>query len=161
MLNENELIITRVFDAPRQILFEAFTNPVHLKNWWAPKGFSTTFCSVDLKIGGLFRYCMTSPDGNDFWGRGIYKEINKPNLIVYSDCFTDKDGNPVPPSHYGMQLTTIQESIVEITFEEVMQSTKVTLKYSRMTELGQEREMAEQGWNDMLDALENFIVKMK
>ena len=123
MSNENELILTPVFNAPRQLVFEAWTNPNHLKNWWAPKGFSTIYCTVDLRIGGLFRYCMSSPDGNEFWGRGIYKVINEPAKIVYSDCFTDKEGNPVPPSHYGMQLTTIQESIVEVTFEEEMQNT--------------------------------------
>ncbi len=161
MQKENELIITRVFNAPIQLVFEAWTNPEHLKNWWAPKGFTTTYCTVDLRIGGLFRYCMTSPDGSGIWGGGIYKEIDARNKIIYTDCFTDKDGNPVPPSYYGLQSTTIQESQVEVKFENENGATKVTLKYTNMAELGKEREMARQGWNDMLESLTNYLTTIK
>jgi uncharacterized protein YndB with AHSA1/START domain len=159
--NDNELIITRVFIAPIRMVFEAWTNPEHLKKWWAPKGTTTTYCTVDLRVGGLFRYCMTSEAGKAIWGGGVYQEIDVPNKIVYTDRFTDKDGNPVPPSYYGLESTTIEESQVEVTFEQENGSTKVTLKYSRMVEIGKEREMARQGWNDMLDSLTDHLTKEK
>ena len=157
MENKNELIITKLFNASIQVVFDAWTNPEHLKNWWAPKGFSTSYCSVDLKIGGLFRYCMTSPEGKNFWGKGIYQEINIPSKITYLDTFTDPDGNPVPASYYGLKSTTIQDTKVEISFEEEGQKTKVTVRYSAMVEIGVEQEMAKQGWIDMLECLSNYL----
>ena len=157
MEKENEVIVSHNFDAPIQLVFDAWTKPEHLKNWWAPATYSTTYCTVDLKIGGLFRYCMSNSEGVGIWGRGLYTEINSPFRLAYLDSFTDKDGNQVPPSYYGLQSSKIQDSKVEIDFINVNNKTTVTIKYSNMVELGEEREMARQGWSEMLALLANYL----
>ncbi len=157
MEKENELIVSHLYEAPIQLVFNAWTHPEHLMKWWAPKNFTTSYCSVDLKIGGLFRYCMYSPDGVHIWGKGVYTEINAPFRLAYLDCFTDKDGNDVAPAYYGMKLDVIQISKVEIDFTEHNNKTTVKISYSNLAEQGNEREMAKQGWQEMLDMLANYL----
>ncbi|MES2779520.1 MAG: SRPBCC domain-containing protein [Bacteroidota bacterium] len=161
MENENNIVITRTFKAPRSLVFDAWTQPEHIKNWWAPKGFTNTYCTVDLRIGGEFRYCMTNPEGAEFWGKGVYKLIDKPNHIQCTDTFTDKDGNPVAPSHYGMQLDTLSDSLVDVVFEEQNNQTTVTITVTNMIEVGEEREMARQGWNDLFDNLDIVLAEQQ
>src|SRR5207237_252740 len=72
---ESGLVITRIFDAPRERVWKACTDPGEMKKWWGPKGFTTPVLSADLRIGGVFRYCMRSPEGKDYWGTGVYREI--------------------------------------------------------------------------------------
>jgi len=158
MEKENEIIVSRVFDAPIAMVYEAWSNAEFVKKWWAPKNCTTTYCSIDFRIGGIFRFCMTTAEGMDCWGRGIYKKINPPHTIVYEDCFTDKDGTPVAPSYYGLQLTTIKSSTIEVQFEEVVEKTKVTIRYMDVAEVGAEIEMAKQGWNDMLEKLSVILI---
>src|SRR3990172_7627541 len=81
---DSDLIITRVFAAPRGLGFAAWTQPRHLRQWWAPKGGSTPFCTVDLRPGGAFHYCMRLADGRDIWGLAVYREIVAPERIVYT-----------------------------------------------------------------------------
>ena len=112
------IVITRVFDAPRELVFAAWTRPEHLLRWWAPKGCSTPHCKVDLRPGGSFHYCMRTPEGRDIWGLGVYREIVAPERIVYVDSFADAQGNPVPPSDYGMSDGHPAETLVTVTFAE-------------------------------------------
>lgn len=97
MINENtqELVITRTFQAPRRIIFKAFTEPAHLAKWWGPKGFTMNALTLDLRPGGTFHYCMTSPEGMEMWGIFFYREIEAPERIVFVNAFSDKDGNIV------------------------------------------------------------------
>lgn len=158
MENKNELVVKRTFKAPRLLVFNAWTQPEHIKNWWAPEGFSNSYCTVDLRVGGLFRYCMTNGE-NDFWGKGMYTIVDKPKHIQYTDIFTDKDGNDVPPSFYGMQSDVLSSSLVDVTFEEEDNQTTVTITVSNVLEIGEEREMAIQGWNVMFDKLEKVLAQ--
>ena len=151
--SDREILVTRVFDAPRQLVWRALTEPAMLQRWWAPSIFTTPFISVDLRIGGQFRYCMRSPEGQDFWGCGVYTEIVPEARLAYLDNFTDADGNTVPPSYYGMQLTTIEESRVEIDLADRDGKTEMVIRYISHAEIGAERAMAEQGWNEMVDRL--------
>jgi uncharacterized protein YndB with AHSA1/START domain len=155
--SKGEVVISRIFNAPRRLVFKAWTDPNHLIRWWAPKDFTTPFCNVDLRIGGMFRYCMRTPDGKDIWGRGVYREIIEPERIVYTDCFTDEQGHPVPPTHYGLSSDSLSEGLVTVILAEYEGKTKLTLRYSEMIEIGAEREMAQQGWNEMFDRLDEFI----
>lgn len=98
--NENVLVLERVFDAPRDLVFKMFKDPEHLKHWWGPRGWEVPFCTVDFRPGGVWRYCMKCVDPNqgqffgmESWGKGVYKEIVEPETIVYVDYFTDADGN--------------------------------------------------------------------
>ncbi len=80
---ERGIVITRVFDAPRGRVFNAWTDPEHFERWWGPNGFTTPVCKVDARAGGILHYCMRSPEGRDFWGKGVYREVVEPERIVY------------------------------------------------------------------------------
>lgn len=146
------IVITRVFDAPRELVFKAWTEPDHLMRWWAPKGCTTPVCRVDLRPGGAFHFCMRLPEGRDIWGLGIYREIVVPERIVYTDSFADSDGNPVEPSYYGMSASHPKETLVTVTFAEHAGKTTLTLVHSIPVSV-EERGGTEQGWNQMLNRL--------
>lgn len=154
--SDREIVLTRVFDAPRGSVFKAWTQPEHLVRWWAPDGCTTPSCTVDLRPGGRFHYCMRMPDGKDIWGMGIYREIVEPERIVYVDSFADAKGNPVSPTHYGMSPDHPAETLVTVTFVEQGARTKVTLRHS-LPKAFQERKEMEQGWIQMLDHLAGHL----
>jgi uncharacterized protein YndB with AHSA1/START domain len=149
---DREIIITRVLNAPRELVFKAWTESEHLMRWWAPKGCTTPFCKIDLRPGGKFHYCMRMPEGRDIWGIGVYREIVAPSLLVYTDSFADAQGNPVPPAHYGMSASHPAETFVTVTFEEHEGKTKLTLRHAIPVSV-EEREGTEHGWIEMLDRL--------
>jgi uncharacterized protein YndB with AHSA1/START domain/dihydrofolate reductase len=120
--------VARVFDAPRELVFKAWTEPERLKHWWGPKGFTTPFCAVDLREGGVFLYCMRSPEGRDFWGRGVYREIVVPERLVLVMSFADAEGNVVPATYYGLGPDWPLESLTTVTFEEFAGATTVTVR---------------------------------
>ncbi|MEQ1947104.1 MAG: SRPBCC domain-containing protein [Bryobacteraceae bacterium] len=80
---DRELVVSRVFDAPREVVFDAWTNPEHVGKWWGPNGFTTTTHSIDIREGGEWRFVMHGPDGNDYDNHIVYDEITKPERIVY------------------------------------------------------------------------------
>src|ERR1700758_1480557 len=70
-VNEKErMVVTRVFDAPRALVWKAWTDPQYVMQWWGPKGFTAPFCKIDFRVGGKFLWCMKSPDGQEFWNGG-------------------------------------------------------------------------------------------
>lgn len=92
--NERELIITRRFNAPRNLVFETYSTCEHLKNWWGPRSWPMAECSMDFKEGGTWHFCLRGPnEGDESWSLAQYKEINAPEKIVYTDNFSDKEGN--------------------------------------------------------------------
>ena len=155
---ERELVITRVFDVPRELVFKAWTEPERLMRWWAPKGCTTPFCKVDLRVGGNFHYCMRLPEGRDIWGIGVYREIVEPERIVYTDAFADAEGNPVSPAHYGMSSGHPAETLVTVTFVEHGAKTELTLRHS-ILESVEERGGTQQGWDEMFDRLAEELAK--
>jgi uncharacterized protein YndB with AHSA1/START domain len=100
----------RVFNAPRELVFRAWSDPEILKEWWGPKGWTLPVCKVDFRPGAVWHYCMEGPGGEKSWGKGIYREILPPEKIVYTDVFSDEEGNTAP----GMpQMTISVDFIVE------------------------------------------------
>ena len=92
------LILERVFDAPHDLVFAMFKEPEHLKRWWGPRGWELPVCDLDFRPGGVWHYCMKCVEqgeyfGMESWGKGVYKEIVEPEKIVYTDYFSDADGN--------------------------------------------------------------------
>jgi uncharacterized protein YndB with AHSA1/START domain len=147
-----EIVVTHVFDAPRALVWKAWTEPQHLTHWWAPNGCTTPFCRIDLRVGGKFHFCMRFDDGLEMWGLGIYREIVEPDRIVYTDTFADAEGNSVPPSYYGMSAGHPAETLVTVTFSEHDGKTKLTLRQSVSGSFA-ERDGMQQGWSQMLDRL--------
>lgn len=99
-VEDKSLILEREFKAPRELVFQAFSQAEHLKHWWGPRGWSLPVCHIDFREGGVWHYCMKCEDKNqgDFygmesWGKAVYREIIEPEKIVYVDYFSDAKGN--------------------------------------------------------------------
>lgn len=98
--NDRVLVLERVFNAPSELVFQMFKEPEHLKIWWGPRGWELPVCNIDFRPGGVWHYCMKCVDRNqgeyygmESWGKGVYKEIVEPKTIVYTDYFSDAEGN--------------------------------------------------------------------
>jgi uncharacterized protein YndB with AHSA1/START domain len=89
---DREIVLTRIFNAPRRLVYEAFSKPELLKQWFGPRGWSLTTCEVDYRVGGGFRFIMTGPDGTEMAMRGTYKEIAPPERSVHMESFDDFPG---------------------------------------------------------------------
>jgi uncharacterized protein YndB with AHSA1/START domain len=81
---DREIVIAREFDAPRELVWDAMTNPQHVVNWWGPRGFTTTIETMDFRVGGDWKHVMHGPDGTEYPNHSVFKEIVKPEKIVYS-----------------------------------------------------------------------------
>lgn len=153
---QQELVIERVLDAPREKVWEAWTDPEQFKKWWGPKDFTAPTVEIDLQEGGKYLYCMRSPDGQDVWGTGTYREIVPMERLVFSDSFADENGNVVPGTQYGMPDEFPLEMQITITFEDVDGRTKLTLRHDGMP-AGDTGEQAEAGWNESFDKLAALV----
>jgi uncharacterized protein YndB with AHSA1/START domain len=149
-MGKEEIVIIRIFDAPRELVWRAWTDPEHFKRWWGPKTFTCPACEIDFRIGGKYLNCMRSPDGKDYWTTGVYREIVPLEKIVYTDSFADEKGNTVPASYYGMPGVWLEESVVTITFEEYEGKTKMTLRHTGIPS-GQLSNDTMLGWNESFD----------
>lgn len=92
---EREIVLTRIFDAPKALVYDAFTKPALLKRWFGPRGWSLTVCEVDLRVGGAWRFVLRGPDGTDMGMRGVYRELAPPDGSVHTESFDDFPGESV------------------------------------------------------------------
>ncbi len=139
---ERELLITRIFDAPRSLVFKAWTQPEHMVHWFCPNGFTLPVCEMDFRPGGAYRLCMRGPDGKDYWVKGVYREIVAPERIVWTGTLED-DGN---------------ETMMTVTFAEHEGKTKLTVHQTFLLESFATRG-ARQGWTESLDRLAAYLAK--
>lgn len=151
-----ELVIERVFDAPRELVWKAWTEPERVMRWWGPKGYTTPVCKIDFRVGGTSLNCMRGPDGKDIWSTGVYREIVELERIVCTDSFADADGNVVSASHYGMPDSIPLEMLVTVTFEDVDGKTKMTLRHTGLP-VGEMIDGANQGWSESFDKLAEML----
>ncbi len=147
-----ELIMSRTFDAPRELVFDAYSSCEHLKHWWGPKEWPMHECTMDFREGGSWHYCLRGPnEGDESWGIATYKEIHKPEKLVYKDHFSDKEGN-INEEMPGMLITV---RFIEENGQTRLQSTTLfdseeTLK--SIMEMG-----VVEGMNSSLDRLDEFL----
>ena len=159
MKNKKELTITRIFDAPRDLVWKAWTEPERLMRWYGPKNFTSPVSKIDFRVGGTYVNCMRSPDGKDYWSTGVYREIVPLERIVLTDSFADEKGNVVPASHYGMEGDWPLELQMTITFEDAGGKTKLTLRHAGIPDV--EITNAQTGWNESFDKLAEVLAKGK
>lgn len=153
------VIVARAFDAPRALVFRAWTEPEHLKRWWGPEGYTMPYCEVDLRLGGVFFHCMRSPEGRDFWGRGVYREVVAPERIVLTDSFADEAGNVVPATRYGLSPDWPMETLMTVTFDEHdAGSTRVTVRHDGIPS-DPDGDAARRGWEETADRLAGYLGK--
>jgi len=127
--NRAELVITRILNAPRELVWRAWTEPAYVMRWWGPKLFTAPVARIDLRVGGKYLNAMRSPEGQDFWSTGTYREIIPGEKIVSTDNFADEQGNIVPASQYGMSGDWPSELLVTVSFEDYGGKTKLILRH--------------------------------
>ncbi len=148
------LVIDRVFDAPRELVWKAWTDPEMAKRWWGPRGFMAPAAEIDLRVGGKYLFAMQSPEfnnGEPIWSTGVYREIVPYERLVCTDSFADEKGNVVPATHYGMTEDFPLEMLVTVELEEIDGKTKLTLRHEGMP--ADMTAGAETGWNESFDKL--------
>lgn len=150
--NQTErMTITRTFDAPRELVWRAWTDPKYVMQWWGPKGFTAPVCKMDFRVGGKFLCCMRTPDGQEFWNAGEYHEIVPQERIVSSMYFSDPEGNRVEPEHYGIQHEAIENARDVVTFEDLGNGqTKLTFTGNETMEEAAKSGQVE-GWQQILE----------
>lgn len=151
--SEREIIITRVFDAPRELVFATWTEPKHIEQWWGPVGFTTRVVEMDLRPLGQWRYVMIGPDGTEYPVKGVFREIVPPERIVTTDEFGEGIEEVLDADlPQGMVLTVL--------FEDLAGKTRLTIRV--MHESVEDRRKHEEmgvvtGWNSSLDCLDQYL----
>lgn len=148
-----EMVMERIFNAPRELVFKAWTEPEQLAQWWGPQGWTTTIPKMEVKPGGIWHYCMTGPGGEEAWCKAVYQEITPPERIVYIDNFADAEGN------VNTEMPTLR---ITVTFEEYEGKTKLTdtTQFASMEELESLKAMGmEEGSNEQWERLDAFLAK--
>jgi len=151
------MVVTRVFDAPREVVWKAWTDPRYVMQWWGPKGFTAPVCRMDFRVGGKSLCCMKAPDGQEFWNGIEYHEIVPHEKIVSSMYFADAQGNKVEPEHYGIEHEAIEGTYDVTLFEDLGNG------QTRLTQIGNEpmqsaKESGQlEGCNQILDKLAAVI----
>ena len=147
---KRELTITRIFDAPRSLVFKMWTDPKHVAQWWGPKGFSNPVCELDVRPGGALRIVMRAPDGVDYPMTGVFREIVEPERLVFTNVAVDKEGNP------------LLEGLTTVTFAEHGGKTKLTLQTRAVALVAPAARMLEgmeAGWTQSLERLAEYVAQ--
>jgi uncharacterized protein YndB with AHSA1/START domain len=142
---ERELVVTRLIDAPRRLVFKAWTQPEHIARWWGPQGYTTIHCDMDIRVGGAYRFGMRSPQGSEHWKRGIYREIVEPERIVFTFAWENADGA------LGHELLTT------VTFAEDGTKTRLTL-HQAVFETTEDRASHGTGWTSCLGRFADYVL---
>ena len=156
-MTDKDLIIHRVFEAPVEVVWNAWTNPDVVQCWWGPAEFSAPFVKIDLEEGGKYLYCMRSPEGEDYWSAGEFLEIQPMKRIFSTDHFSDEDGNLIMPADYGFEGDWPEKLEITVTFDEIPGGrTSFTLCHSGFPNQ-EDQDQAEQGWKESFDKLEQCL----
>jgi uncharacterized protein YndB with AHSA1/START domain len=139
-----ELVVTRIIDAPRDIVFSAWADPKQAAQWWGPQGFTTISCDMDVRPGGAYRACMRSPEGTQHCRRGRYREVVKPERLVFTFAWEDANGNP---GH---------ETLVRVTFADLGGKTELTLHQAIFDTVGA-CDAHRAGWTSTLERFAEYL----
>jgi uncharacterized protein YndB with AHSA1/START domain len=162
-VDEHELVFKRIFDAPRELVFEVWTESEHLKRWWGPKGFTMGVSKLDLRPDGVFHYSMRTPDGHEMWGKFVYREIAPPEKIVFINSFSDEEGKTV---RAPFSPTFPLEILNTLTFTEHEGKTTIILRGGPINAIEEELKFfagmhanMQQGFAGTFDQLEEYLAK--
>ncbi|MGB8365103.1 MAG: SRPBCC domain-containing protein [Rhizomicrobium sp.] len=152
--HSREITITRIFDAPRELVFEAWTNPKHLAAWWGPSAFTNPLCEADARPGGKYHIVMRANDevaaimGRDHPCGGEYIEVVRPSRLVFTNNALDAEDN------------IVLEGLTTVTFEEFGSKTRMTMQTRAAGQGAHVQAMLDgmhQGWSESFDKLERFL----
>lgn len=160
-----EFVISREFDAPRDLMWRAWTESDRLAQWFGPKGAKIFHSKNDLRPGGIYHYAMRSPDGSEIWGKWVYREVVRPERLVFVSSFSDKKKNTT--HHPGMADWPL-ELLTTVTFHERQGKTTVTVTWLPISPSETERKTFDQGrasmkggWTGTFDQLADYLAKEK
>jgi uncharacterized protein YndB with AHSA1/START domain len=151
-----QVLITRTFDARRDVVFGAWTDPTQLPRWFAPQGCSIRFLKLDIRTGGEFHSCITTPTGHECWCRGVYREVSAPDRIVLTMAIADANGKLISAAEAGMHEDWPRETIVTVTFAESQGKTTITLRQT-VSEALAKQTGAHPSWLMMFDRLADVL----
>ena len=161
-VGEFEFVISRVFDAPRDLVWKAWTEPERLLKWWGPRDFEILSAKVDLRVGGIFLYHLRSPDGLEIWGKFAYREISPPKKLVYINSFSDPAGGTTRAPFFDGKWPL--EILSTVTLAAEGKKTKVTINWLPYSATEIERKTFEeaassmqQGWSGTLENLTDYL----
>jgi uncharacterized protein YndB with AHSA1/START domain len=162
VLADSEFVVTRVFEAPRERVFAAFTEPERMLRWWGPAGFTVAGARMDLRPGGSYHYGLRGPDGATIWGKFVYREIVRPHLLVYLNSFSDAAGGL---TRHPLRADWPLELLTTITFTEHVDGTMFTLRWATLPGatiderqcFDESHESMQMGWNGTLDSLAAYL----
>jgi uncharacterized protein YndB with AHSA1/START domain len=156
-------LISRTFDTPRDIVFQAFTEPERMKRWWGPEGFTVIASTMDLRPGGTYHYGLRAPDGGAMWGKLVYREIVAPERLVFVNSFSDENG---VITRHPMSATWPLEMLSTLLFTEQQGRTMFTLKWSPINPSPEERATFDGahdgmrgGWTGTMNQLAAYLAK--
>lgn len=157
---KERMMVSRVFDAPRAVVWKAWTDPAYVMQWWGPKGFTAPVCKSDFRVGGKFLFCMRAPDGQEGWNGGEFHEIVPYQKIVFSMYFADSNGNKVDPAQYGIEHEAIEDARDMVIFEDSGNGrTKLTCIGNETMEDAKKSGQLE-CWNEILEKLDAVVARL-
>jgi uncharacterized protein YndB with AHSA1/START domain len=145
--SERELTITRVFNAPRSLVFKVWTQPEHFSHWLGPKDFTTIGCQMNVQVGGMYRACIRSPEGTDHWMQGVYREVIEPERLVFTFAWEDENSQPK------------HETLVTVIFTEQNNQTLMTF-HQAIFESTESRNSHHSGWSECFDRLATYLTAL-
>lgn len=162
-MSDHEFVISRVYDAPRDLVFSCFTSAEHMSRWWGPKGITIVNATLDLRLGGIFHYGMQRPDGSIMWGRFVFREIVTPEKIVFINSFSDEHANLTRAPFFDGKWPL--EMLSTFLFEEVDSGkTRFTVKWTPENASAEEiatftanLASASGGWAGTLEKLGDYL----
>lgn len=164
-LTVKEFVISRTFDASRELVWKACTEAQHMREWFSPKGSTVRVATMDFRPGGSYHYCLQGPDGNEMWGKAVYREIVPPERLVYINSFSDEKGGL---SRHPMAPTWPIEMLTTYTFTEHDGKTTLTITwipYNASEEecktFDESRDGMTMGWTGSLDQLEAYLAELQ
>ncbi|TGM58432.1 SRPBCC domain-containing protein [Leptospira adleri] len=161
------LILTRIFDAPKNLIFKLWTTPEHVARWWGPNGFTNPICEIDLRPGGNYYYVMRSPEGIDYPIRGTFLEVIPDEKIVYTETLDEhpKEWLESMRNEIGTGEEFASNSVITVTFEkEPVDRTKIKIHtLFRTNEIkGAFLKMGMiEGWSESLDRFDAEVKRTK
>jgi uncharacterized protein YndB with AHSA1/START domain len=161
----DSFVVTREFDAPRELVFRVWTERDHLMHWFGPKGFRITSCTNDLRVGGTMHYNMVAPDGSEMWGRWVYRAIVPPERLEFVSSFSDPEGNL---ARVPFDDNWPPEMLASVTFQDDGGRTRVTVHWSARNASDLERrtfaagqDSMDQGWGGTFEQLRKYLNEVR
>ena len=161
-----DFVITRVFDAPRELVWQAFADPERMKHWFGPKGSTIVSSKMDLRVGGIYHGAMRNPDGQVMWAKFVYREVSPPVRLSWVHSFSDDKGGL---TRHPLSVSWPLELLTTVTFEEAPGGkTKLTLQWTPINATEEERktfaaarDSMQGGWTGTFERLADYLAGAK